>query len=149
MGWGVVVMGSLAATRADLSPLCLEACSVLMHTPYGRSPGFSSLSVRLSGLPTSQGGLSPLCRTPGLGCPVCGSACLLPRVGVHWCNLPFPLYPLAGAGPDLIAFLLFLPYYLCIFLTTLVVQESFCQFPAFSEGCSTCGCIFDVFVGDG
>lgn len=35
------------------------------------------------------------------------------------------------------------------FLTTLIVQESFCQFPVFSENCSTCRFIFDVFMGKG
>lgn len=53
-----------------------------------------------------------------------------------------------GVGPDLIAFLPFLPDCLCIFLTALVVQESFCRFPGFSEDCSTYRFIFDVFVGD-
>ena len=40
----------------------------------------------------------------------------------------FPLSPLSGICLDLIALLPFLPDYVCIFLTVLVVWESFCQF---------------------
>ena len=48
---------------------------------------------------------------------------------------------------DPIASLLFLPDYMYIFLTVLVVQVSFHQFPgSFQWNFSTCKCIFDVLI---
>ena len=59
-------------------------------------------------------------------------------------------FPPRGMGPCLIAFLPFLPNYMCIFLTALVLQESFSSFQlVFSENYSTCRCIFNVFFGGG
>ena len=50
----------------------------------------------------------------------------------------------------MIASLPFLPDSVWTFPTALVVLESFCQSPVvFSENCSTCRGIFDVFMGGG
>ena len=57
------------------------------HSPL-RSP---------TGSPTSQGASSSLILTSGLGCPIYGSNCSLPRVDLCSCNLHFPLSPLQGA----------------------------------------------------
>ena len=57
--------------------------------------------------------------------------------------------PARDTGPDLITSLPFLPDYVWIFLTALVVHESFWQLLVFSENCSTYKCIFDVFVWGG
>lgn len=54
--------------------------------------------------------------------------------------------PPRGTGPNPIDFLPFLLDYVCIFFTTLVVQEAFCQFQvSFSENCPICRHTFDVF----
>lgn len=67
-----------------------------VQTPREWSPGFPQL-FRLSQCPpTSQGGLSPLCRTLGLELPICGSTCSLPKVGICPCNVSFPLIPSQG-----------------------------------------------------
>lgn len=49
-----------------------------MHTPYDWSLGFSISWFCLSGFPSRQGGLSPPCRIPGLGCPDCDLTSSLP-----------------------------------------------------------------------
>ena len=125
--WGRTVTANLQLLRK--TSLCstwgLASMCTLLMSGVQASPAFLSLPVVSP--PTSQGGLSPLHRTPGLGCSVCGLTHSLPMVGVCWCHLPFPLSPLPG--PNTTAFLSFLPNYLCIFFTALVIQESFCHFP--------------------
>lgn len=55
--------------------------------------------------------------------------------------------PPRDTGPDPIAFLTLLLDYMCVFLTDLVVQESFTNFQlVFHENCSTYRYIFDVFM---
>lgn len=56
--------------------------------------------------------------------------------------------PPRGRGLHLISFLSFMPEYVNIFLTALVVRSPFVSFQlVFRENCSTCRCIFDVFMG--
>ena len=81
---------------------------------------------------------------------VCGLTHSLLRVSVHLCSLPFPLNPPIGVQVLINHFLLFLPGYMCTFLTALVVLESFCLFLAdFHYNYSTCRCIFDMSVEGG
>lgn len=101
--------------------------SVYMHA--SRVQVSHSILVSSSSSPTSQEGWSPLCRMPGVGCPICGLNCSLPRAGLCPWNLPFSLRILlvASSQPDHFSFP---PDYVWIFLTALAVQESFCQFSA-------------------
>ena len=146
LGHSDVVVGNLAATRAYLYLPFLGA-SQCACTPHKLIPGFSSLSI--SSFPTIQGGLSPLCMTPGLGWPLGGSTCSLPRAGVHSCNFPFPLSPLPGK--DVMTWSLFFPFYpiTCVFF----LQPCLYRCPSasfwlvFSENCSTGRCNFHVFIG--
>lgn len=92
---GKVVKGNPEFAKADLCPPCFRdkpTCA-----PHEQSPGFFRLLGCPCGPPTCQEGLSSLCRTPGVGHLVCGSTCSLPRVGVHWCDLSFPLSPFPGS----------------------------------------------------
>lgn len=83
-----------------------------------------------TGPPSSQGGSSYPCWTPGLGSPICGWNSSLPRKALCPGNSPFPLSPLPEVTVlDLITSLPFLPASVWIFLTALVVEESFCQSP--------------------
>lgn len=81
-----------AVTRADLSLPCLMA-SQHPHIFHKWSLGLSRLSSCPRSSPSSQGDLSPLWRTPGLGHSVCGSTHSLPRTSVCLCTLPFFLVP--------------------------------------------------------
>lgn len=57
-------------------------------------------------------------------------------------------FPPRGTGPNPIAFLPFLPNYVYIILTALVVQSPSVSFwLVFSKNCATCRYIFDVFMG--
>lgn len=69
----------------------------------------------------------------------CRKAVVKPNFSVLPGGTTYPLL-MSGAQASL---------WLFSFLTTLIVQESFCQFPVFSENCSTCRFIFDVFMGKG
>ena len=137
--------GKAVATRADLSPPCLGTCQ-LMHTPHEWSLGFSRLSICPCNSVSSQGGFSPTCRSPELGCPVCGLTNPSPGVSVHLCDLPFPLSHLPGAQVLTWCFSSH-PTWLCVyfFIIVLVAYVRFCQFPV----CFPYKCIFDVFVGTG
>ena len=107
---GDVVTENLAVSKEDLFLPCLGV-SQDWHTPYEWNPGFYNLSICSRSSPTSQGGLSPTRRTPGLGRKVCGLIWSLPRVDVHvhlW-NLPLPLSPLPGAHVPTLS-LFFPPY---------------------------------------
>ena len=98
-------------------------------TPHEWSPGFHSPPVNPTSTPVRQGTFSPKHRTPRLGLQICGSHHSLPRVGIPPMHSHFHSEsPPRGTGPDLITFFPFLPNYMCIFFTALVVQESFCQF---------------------
>ena len=81
-------------TRTHLSPPCLVT-SQYLHTPHEWS---LSIFICPSGSPSSQGCLSPMHRSLGLGHPVYGSTHSLSIV--HLYNLLFPLSPLPGANPD-------------------------------------------------
>ena len=117
-----------ASGASQLMSVYVRFCvwrSVYMHA--SRVQVSHSLLVSSSSSPMSQEGWSSLCRMPGVGCPICGLNCSFPRAGLCPCNLPFPLRILlvASSQPD---HFFFLPDYVGIFLTALVVQESFCQF---------------------
>lgn len=85
-----------AVTRADFSLPCLMA-SQYPHIFHKWSLGLSRLSSCPSSSLSSQGDLSPLWRTPGLGHSVYGSTHSLSRTSVCPCTLPFFLSPLPGA----------------------------------------------------
>ena len=101
--------------------------------------------------PTSKGGLSPPCRTTGLGCPFFGLTCSLPRVGVCPCNLPFPLSRLPGAQvPNWSLFFPSYPITYASFLQPWLLRSPSSSFKlVFSENYSTCRCIFYVFLWGG
>ena len=97
--WGCrKVSGDPAAHRSDLSSPCSGASQASYHPP---------VSPRVS--PNSHGGSSPQHRTPELWCPICGSHCSLPRVGVPSYSLTFPLCPLPVT--QVLTLLLFFPSY--------------------------------------
>ena len=103
-----------------------------------------------TGAPTSQADLSSWCWAPGLGSPVCGSNCSLLRED-HPCNLPPLLSPLPGAQVPSRS-LLFPSYPIPCgsFLQLLLFRILSARLQLiFSENCSTCRCIFDVFVVGG
>lgn len=80
-------------------------------------------SVSHSVFPPSQGGLSPPCRTTGLGGPGADLTSSLPGVGIYLCH--FCLWvTYQGHWSRSDSFSTFLPNDICIFLTALVVQES-------------------------
>ena len=87
---------------------------------------------------------------PRLQRPTRGPHYSLPRVGIHPCFLPFPLNPLLGA--QVLTQSLFFPSYVitCVFfLQPWLYRSPYASFQVvFSENCSTCRCIFDVFVGE-
>ena len=140
-----VVSQNLIATRVDLSLPCLRANQHLC-APHKWNPSFSRLSLCPSGSPSNQWVLSPPHRSPGLRCPVCGLTYSLPRAGVYPSNLPFPLSFLPGAQVPTQS--LFFPSYpiVCVsFLQPWLYRSPVSFQLVFSENCSTCRCIFDVF----
>lgn len=116
-----VVQGKQAATRADLSPPCLQgfpACTLLRSGVQASLPFIYYVP---EALPANGACVSSMV-DPRTGCPICDSAYSLLLVDVHLCNLPFPLESLpSGVGSDPFTFLLFLPNYMCIFLTIFFV----------------------------
>lgn len=115
--------------------ILLTALSTLLlgaskgHTLMSGAQTAHSPPVSPRGPPISQGSSSPLCRTPGLGCPVCGFHCSLPeQVSTVYSSFSSEPPP-RGTGTNLFTFLPFLSDYLWLFLTALVIKESFCQFP--------------------
>ena len=112
--------------------------------PHGRIQASHSPPVG----PTSQGGSSSLCQTPGLGCPICGLNRSFPREGLHLYYLLFPLSPLPGA--QVLTQSLFFSSYLITYVSFL--RPWLCKSPSasfqfvFSENCFTCRCIFGVFM---
>ena len=103
LGWkaGQGATGNPAATAAELSEPSLK-CKPYLISPHMHSPGFLQ-PFYWSQLSSEQPeGWSPLCRTSGLGHPICGFYRSFPRAGVYPslpspCYLPFPLSPLPGA----------------------------------------------------
>ena len=114
-----VVQGNQAATRADLSPPCLRgspACILLRSRVQASLPFIYYVP---EALPASGACVSSMV-DPRTGCLICNSAYSF--VYVHLCNLPFPPESLpSGVGSDPFTFLLFLPNYMCIFLTIFFV----------------------------
>lgn len=123
------VYSKVVVAQADLSPTCLVANQ---HPFTPSSLGFSSLSICFSLSPSSQGDLSPLCRTPGLGCQVCGLTYSLLRVRVYLHSLPFPLSPSLGAQVPTWSFyssLIMWKYLLksCLYRSSASFQSLFCE----------------------
>lgn len=109
--------------QSSLYSLCpvLGASHVHACLPSGFQAPHSP-PVSLSSHPASQGGSSSLCQAPGLGHPIYGSNCSLPRAELCACILLFSSEsPPWGKGPSLISSLPFVPGSIGIFLITLVV----------------------------
>ena len=135
-----------ATTKADLSLPCLRA-SQHPYTPHDGNLSFSSLSISPTSPSSSQGGLSPTCRTPGLVHQVCDSTHLFPRVYVHLCNLPCPLSFLPRIQIPTQSLCFSSSLIMCVFF----FQPWLCKYPASFQlivhgNFSTRGCIFDMFM---
>lgn len=93
--------GHQAAIRAAFSPLSTllqeQASTCTLLTSEVQAP--LSPPVSPSSPPTGQGDPFPA-SGPGLGHPVPGAGRSLPRAHLCLCNLPSPLRPLQGTGPD-------------------------------------------------
>ena len=77
-----------------------------------------------------EGGVSSMYSTRGLSHSVCSLTHSLPSVAVCPFRSVFSFEtPPRGKGMNPVTFFLMLPDYVCIFLKTLVILESFCQFP--------------------
>ena len=98
---GEAAVGNLTAARVGLSLPSLGGQPACLHSSWAEL-GLLSPSVCCSGLSTSEGNLFPLSAASGLGYPVCGLICSLPRSNVQ-SNCYF--------------FFSFQPNYMCIFLT--------------------------------
>lgn len=134
-----------AAARADLSLSCLGGWPVhalLMSRLWASQ----RTSIFPSHPPSSQEGLDPPHRIPGLQCPI-WLELPTPQGRCHLCNLPFPLRtPSKGTGSELI-----------IFLPSTLLHFSFLQLLSykctssfqlvFYENCYTYQCVFYLFVG--
>ena len=113
-----------------------SAFSTLLRTQASTcAPLVSGIQVSCSSplspdsCPTSQGTLSSLAWTPGLGHPIWLET-LTPQGEYLPVYSPFSSEsPPSGTSPDLIASLTFLLKSVWIFFIASVVQESFCQFP--------------------
>ena len=115
IGWPLE-QSSLYSLRPVLGASHVHAC-----LPSGFQAPHSP-PVSLSSHPASQGGSSSLCQAPGLGHPIYGSNCSLPRAELCACILLFSSEsPPWGKGPSLISSLPFVPGSIGIFLITLVV----------------------------
>ena len=92
--------------------------------------------------PTGEGGLSSICWTLGLGCPICGSNCSIPMEGLCPCNFAFPLSSLPGAQVP--TWSLLFPFLQPWLYRSLSASLHL----VFSENFPTCRCIFDAFMGE-
>lgn len=102
--------------QSSVLPLCVALrASQRMQTPYERSPGFPQLSGYSQMSFNQPRGLKSPVQDPRTRAPDLWLSPLTP----HLCILPF--------SPD--CFSPCLPNYTWVFLTVLVVEESFCQFP--------------------
>ena len=127
-----------------LSPV-LGASRVPARLPSGFQAPYSP-PVSLSSHPASQGGSSSLCQAPGLGHPIYGSNCSLPRAELWpWILLSSSESPPWGEGPSLISSLPFLPGSMFSPWLYRRLYDSF-KFVC-SENYSTARCILDVFMG--
>ena len=95
--YGRVVMGNHPATHTvsntpSLSCFGSKKASGMLFTSRIHSPLVSPTCP-----PTSQGGSSSLCLTPGLGQLIYSSHCSLPKEYLCLCNIPLHLSPLPEA----------------------------------------------------
>ena len=119
-----------------LCPACGQASTC---NPKGHSPGFCSSPVTPRGPPSSKGACLPLIGFRDWSSQsVVLMAHSLGQVST-WAVSLFLWVPSQGSRSHVMIFFPSLPDYLCIFLTALVVQESFCLFPGiFPENYPTC-----------
>ena len=139
----------LGGTWQLLSPPCHMA-SQGVRAPHERSPGFPSLLFFPEVFQPATGLVGPI-RSPGMECWVCGLTRSLLMAAVHPCSLSFPLSPIPGAQVPTWS-LFFLSYRITygFFQQSWLCRSLSASFQLFfSETCSTCKCIFDVFVGGG
>ena len=91
---GEAAVGNLTAARVGLSLPSLGGQPACLHSSWAEL-GLLSPSVCCSGLSTSEGNLFPLSAASGLGYPVCGLICSLPRSNVQSnCYFFFPSNPI-------------------------------------------------------
>ena len=120
-----MVTGNLEAARAELSPPSTGARQYLSIS-HNWSLSFSSLSISSSSSLTSQGK-----RDTRTGKTSVWIGLLTPQGGCpSVCSSFSSEFPPRDTDSYLVVFILILPNYEYIFLTDLIVQESFCQFPA-------------------
>ena len=113
--------------QSALSPLPQWQASAHMLL-MSRVQDSQSPPVSLSYPPTNHGGSSSLCLTSGLAHPICGLQ-FTPKGSPQ---VYFPLYSESSPkdkSPNLITFIPLLLNSVWVFLTALVIKESFCQFP--------------------
>ena len=127
------VTGTLAATRAVFNLPCLPCfrgkASTFMLLTSGLQPSTALLVVPVA-LQPAQGAHLPCVGPRNWGAQFVARTSHTPgRVSARVISLFLWVPSRQSTGANLIAFLLFLPDYLWIFLAALVVQESFCQFP--------------------
>ena len=105
---GKAIAGNLAATKS--TPFSIMSWGLAhAHFLWVESrilPALLFVTVFIQ--PTKDQPVFP-CRSPGLGCPVCGLACSLSRAGVHQCDLHFPLSPCPWTG--ILTWFIFFPSY--------------------------------------
>ena len=125
---GVWKCSEATAASAKPSTPCLLA-SQHTHILCWQSLGFSILSNCPSSSPSSQGILSTLSRTVGLGNALCGWTHSFPRARVCSLKTSLPFRSLQGFEvPTLCLFAVQLSH-MEIFPVALVMWEFFCQFP--------------------
>lgn len=100
-------------------------CSASGARKCCRSPGFPKYQW-FSNQPRS---LIFLCQNPELRYQICDLNHSVPRKDLHPCNLPFFWVPSHKHRSQPDCFYSFLLESMCIFLSALVVKESFCQLP--------------------
>lgn len=82
----------------SIHPLTLLQVWASMHVCLtSRGQTFHSPPISSTGPPISQKGLYSLCRTPGLGHPICDLNHSVPKEDLCLHNVPFRLSPLLGA----------------------------------------------------
>ena len=154
-GWSISLAQAGAGTQGSCSkPVsCLRGSNTPSYVALGVStracgPHASLICASHSppagptGPPTSQGSSSSLCWTPGLGCPTCGLKNSLPgRISTHVISLvlwaPSQGYRSWPDGVSSFPTQFRLSYSLCCMGVFLLVS---------SENCSTCRCVFDVYM---
>lgn len=134
--------------QSTFSALLWEQLSIHVLLTSGDQTSYSPPGSPTSP-PSSQGGLSSLCRTPGLECLICGSNHSLPREGFCPCNSLFPLsFPPRGQVPTWLLLFLSYPILCAPFLQPWLYRGLSANLHlVLSENCVTCRCIFWCVLG--